>query len=98
MAQKKMTAVKRCKATIDLPNYIGPQQRVEKLLTDRKEAAEQQREARNKLVESYGEEGAAQIDYIEELKAKRGPQHARAHRKCRLSKADKQYVLDLPDY
>ena len=63
MAQKKLKAVRPCKASFDMSNYMSPQQRVEKLLADRKEATEQQKEAHNKLVETYGPEGAAPVSY-----------------------------------
>lgn len=98
MAPKKKAAKKPFKATFDLPNYSSPEQIVEKLLVDRKEAAEQQNQAHGKLVEVYGVEGAAEVAHIAELRARRGPAVPYKHRKFRVSNADKQAVMDLPDY
>lgn len=98
MAQKKKKAVRPFKVSYDLPNYVGPQQRVEALISDKKEAAEQQKEAHRKLVETYGPEGAAEMAYIDELKARRGEAEVPRHRMWKVSRAEKQAVLDLPDY
>jgi hypothetical protein len=96
-ARVKEQAGKPCTKIFELPNYMAPEQRVERALADRKEAAERERQAHAKLIEIYGEEGAAELAYIEELKARRGPPAPLKLRKYRLSRADKQAVLDLPD-
>jgi hypothetical protein len=98
MAPKKVKELKPGKLSFDLPQYMGPQRLVEKSLSDRKEAAEQQKQALAKLVDTYGEAGAAEILRIEELKATRGPPVVYKHRKYHLSKAEKQAVVDLPDF
>jgi hypothetical protein len=98
MAPKKDKELTPGKRHFDLPQYMSPQQLVEKSLADRKQAEEQQKQAIAELEKTYGKAGAAQILYIEELKARRGPPVVYKHRKYHVSEAEKQAVLDLPDF
>lgn len=94
-SKRHKQAAKPFKVHFDLPNYCSPQQLVEKSLLQAKEAAEQQIQEHARLVEQYGEKGAAQIAYWQALK-KDGPPQSCKYKK-HVSAAERQVVLDLPD-